>query len=336
MTSKEFAKLIGVSQSTVSRAMNDSDLVPAEKREFIQKKARELGFVLNSQARSLRTKQTGTVGILFPKHFSGMHVNLSLAYLYDLVQEELHKLGYDVMMVYNTEQSEDGLSVLERTIKQNKVDGFIVLKLDISQEEMELFRRHQVPCVFLLNAALVDAASSSCISDSAYGGYLVGRYFGQFPAYTCFYLNVNATADSQNRLSGYIRGLKECGVTLNKEHILECDLSIRSAYDCIMASEALIRRQKTAIFAYNDMIALGALNACRDLGLAVPDAVQIAGMDCQPMIAQFSPKLTTVELFYSEIASMGCELLRKSIEDTDKKVVQMVVRPEFVRGCTTL
>ena len=82
MTSKEFAEIIGVSQSTISRALNNSSQISTERREFIQKKAEEYGFVLNSQARSLKTNRTGTVGILFPKHFIGMSSNLGLAHLY--------------------------------------------------------------------------------------------------------------------------------------------------------------------------------------------------------------------------------------------------------------
>ena len=106
MTSKEFAEIIGVSQSTISRALNNSSQISVERREFIQKKAEEYGFVLNSQARSLKTNRTGTVGILFPKHFIGMSSNLGLAHLYDLVQAELSKYDYDVMVVYDGGKTE--------------------------------------------------------------------------------------------------------------------------------------------------------------------------------------------------------------------------------------
>lgn len=335
MTSKEFAKIIGVSQSTISRAMNNSELVTAERREYIQQKAVEYGFVLNSQARSLKTNRTGTVGILFPKHFMGMHANLGLAYLYDLVQKELRKHGYDIMVVYDSDVAK-GLSVFEYTIKKHKVDGFIVLRLDFSREELDLIRKYKVPCVYLLNAVRVDECSSSCISDSEYGGYLVGQYFSQFKDYTCYYINVNETADTKSRLAGYNRGLAEQGVTLKRENILTCNLSIQSAYECIVANQDSFKGRKCAVFAYNDMIALGAVNACKELGLKIPEVVQVVGMDALPLVAELSPKITTVRLFQSEIAEMGCDLLRKAIEDTDKKVVQMIIKPEFVKGATTL
>lgn len=151
MTSKEFAEIIGVSQSTISRALNNSSQISVERREFIQKKAEEYGFVLNSQARSLKTNRTGTVGILFPKHFIGMSSNLGLAHLYDLVQAELSKYDYDVMVVYDGEK-QNGLSTFERMIKIGKVDGFIIFRMESSKKDLELIKKYKVPCVYLLHA----------------------------------------------------------------------------------------------------------------------------------------------------------------------------------------
>ena len=158
----------------ISRAINDTGLVSPEKKAYIQEKAAEFGFVLNSQARSLRTNRTGTVGILFPRHFLGMSANMFLAYLYDLVQKELRKHGYDVMVVYNAAGA-NGLSAFENIVKQHKVDGFVIFRLELSSQEVELIRKYRFPCVYLLHATDADGLSSCCISDSEYGGYLIGK-----------------------------------------------------------------------------------------------------------------------------------------------------------------
>lgn len=336
MTSKEFAKLIGVSQATVSRALNDSDVVPLERREFIKKKAEEYGFILNSQARSLKTNRTGTVGILFPRHFASMHANLGLAYTYDLVQKELSKHGYDVMVVYEREHS-SGLTTFERIVKTRKVDGFIVLRLEFSQQELDLIRRYKVPCVYILNAAMIDEYSSSYISDSEYGGYLMGAYLGKFKDSTHYYINVNATAgDAENRLAGFRRGLREHGVELRPDCLFECSLSVRAAYECIMENKERFMHGKSVVVAYNDATALGALNAFQQLGLAVPDQVQIAGQGALPLAAELSPTITTIQPFREQIARMSCEYLKRAIDDADTEVVRMVIKPELVKGETTL
>lgn len=335
MTSKELAALLGVSQSTVSRALNNSDLLSDQTKAYIRQKASEYGFVLNSHAQSLRTKRTGTIGILFPKHFIGMHTNLGLAYLYDLVQKKLRDWGYDVMVVYDS-VDENGVSLFERTIKCHKVDGFIILTLGLDQRDQELIREHGVPCVYLLNAVKSSSQSCSCTSDSEYGGYLAGRHLGSFKDFTPFYVAAYETADSKSRLNGYIRGLKDEGMTLSSDRILTCSLSIRSAYDCITKNKDIISRQKCSIFAYNDTLALGVLNACSILGLKVPEQVQIMGTGALPLIAELSPRITTIELFRDDIAEVGCDMLKKIIDNKDRKVMQMVIKPELKKGETTL
>ncbi len=336
MTSKEFAKLIGVSQATVSRALNDSDVVPLERREFIKKKAEEYGFILNSQARSLKTNRTGTVGILFPRHFASMHANLGLAFTYDLVQKELSKHGYDVMVVYEQDHS-SGLTTFERIVKTRKVDGFIVLRLEFSQQELELIRKYKVPCVYILNAGMVDEYSSSYISDSEYGGYLMGAYLGKFKDSVHYYINANATAgDAENRLAGFRRGLKEHGVELCSDRVFECSLSIRSAYDCIMENKERFMNGKSVVVAYNDAMAMGALNAFWRLGLDVPNQVQIAGQGALPLTAELSPKITTIQPFRERIVQMSCEYLKHAIDEADAEIVRIVVKPELIKGETTL
>lgn len=334
MTSKELAALLGVSQSTVSRALNNSDLLSDQTKAYIRQKASEYGFVLNSHAQSLKTNRTGTIGILFPKHFIGMHTNLGLAYLYDLVQKKLRDMGYDVMVVYDAVDG-NGISLFERIIKCHKVDGFIILTLGLDRQDQALIRSFNVPCVYLLNAVKSSAQNCSCTSDSEYGGYLIGKHLGSDRKYTPYYLSARETADSQSRLSGYINGLKECGSALPSEHIFTCSLSIRSAYDCIMKNQDKLFQNKCAIFAYNDTLALGVLNACNVLHLKIPDDVQIAGMDGLPLIAELSPKLTTVNLFQDDIAEMGCDMLKKLIDRKEQKVMQMVIKPELVKGATT-
>lgn len=334
MTSKEFAKIIGVSQSMISRALNNSNQISAERREFIQKKAKEYSFVLNSQARSLKTNRTGTVGILFPKHFIGMSANLGLAHLYDLVQKELSKYDYDVMVVYEGDKN-NGLSTFERMIKIGKVDGFIIFRMESSKKDLDLIKKYNVPCVYLLHAGKF-GSYDSCLSDCEYSGYLVGKHYGKYKDYKSIYLNVKTSAESKTRLVGFKRGLKECNISLGKEAILQSDLSVKSAYDCIINNREMIRSNKCAIFAFNDMIAIGVLNACRDLGLKVPVDVQIAGVGGIPICLEISPKLTTVNVFHDRIAAMGCEMLRSSIDHGTQEPIHTIIKPELVLKGTTL
>lgn len=337
MTSKEFAKLIGVSQSTISRAMNDSDLISLERKEYIKKKAAEYGFVLNSHARSLKTKMTETVGILFPKHFVGMNANPALAHLYDCVQLELSKYGYDIVVIYDHGHAEDGVSAFERIIKKRKVDGCIILSLDLSEKEKDLIRTSHIPCIHLLNSAALETDISNCISDSEHGGYLVGKYLGRFTDYNMYFLNITEEAeDSRKRMLGFQKGLEDAGSTLPPENILQCVISFQSAYTTILNQIDRFLGQKSAIFAYNDVVAIGAIQALRDNGLKIPEDVQIIGMDDIPLASQLTPKLSTLHVPIEEMASLGCSWLRNAIENKEIPPIKKVVKPQLYLRDTTL
>lgn len=315
MNSKEFAKLIGVSQSTVSRALNNSNLVPAEKREYILQKSREYGFELNSQAKSLRTKRTETIGILFPKHFIGMTTNMMLANIYDLIQKEMNHYDYDIMVIYYDKESND-FSSFERIIRSKKVDGFLVLRMELSDTEMELIEKYQVPCVFMMNAsANVRDNLNYLFSDSFYGGYLAGKFYGEFENYHKMFITIREEMeDADRRLAGYQKGLREHGYELCEEDILYCNLSIESAYECVMKNIEKIRKQKTAIFSYSDIIGIGALQAVISSGISIPDQVQIMGMDDIPLVLSLHPKLSTIHVQVEEMVPRACQLLMNLIE----------------------
>lgn len=336
MTSRDFAKLIGVSQSTVSRALNNSDLVPEEKRRYILQKAREYGFVLNSQAKSLRTQRTGTIGILFPKHFVSTTANMMQAYLYDCIQKEMHKYDYDIMVVYYKPEMED-FSSFERIIRTRKVDGFLVLRMELSGEEMQLIEDYQVPCVFLMNAgAKVRPNLNYLFSDSEHGGYEAGQYLGGFQDYQKIFVTIcEEREDAVRRLAGFRRGLASRGCELPEENILSCRLGIDSAYQCILEHQELLEGKKSAIFAYNDMLAIGIADACKHLGYAIPEQVQIIGMDDIPMATQLHPKLSTLHVPVEDMVPRSCKLLIDLI-NKEEALVQEWIKPQLVLRETTL
>lgn len=316
--------------------MNDSSLVPEEKRKYIHQKAKEYGFVLNSYAKSLRTRRTGTIGILFPRHFISMSANMMLAHLYDCIQKEMHNYDYDIMVIYYKSEDDD-FSSFERIVRTRKVDGFLVLRMELSAAEMQLIEEYQVPCVFLLNASSkIRSNLNYLFSDSEYGGYLAGRYLGGFPEYQKMFLNVREDReDSERRLAGYRRGLEERGDTLPEENILTCSLSIQSAYSCIIANRARFDEKKTAIFAYNDALALGVVSACKDLRYEIPRRIQLISMDDIPLTEMNHPKLSTVHIAVEEMVPKSCRLLIDLI-DHEERQEQQWIKPRLILRETTL
>jgi DNA-binding LacI/PurR family transcriptional regulator len=339
ITSKKLAKKLGVSQSTVSRALNDSPLVPEEKKNYIRQKAAEYCFVLNSQARSLKTKRTGTVGILFPKHYISMNCNLMLAHMYDLIQQELINYGYDIMTIYDYNEP-NGLSAFERIIRCRKVDGFIVLRIGgFNSREQELLRVNNIPCVCMLHVMQNADFLNYFTSDSQYSAYAAGKYLGKFKEYSPAFLTLSVkeeAIETNKRIHSFRDGLGEWGRTLPDENIMACDLSIESAYTFVIAHREFFKKQKIAMLTHCDVMAFGVCNALTAIGRKIPEDVQILGMDDVPMASWTHPRLSSMHIPVEEMVPQGCAVLRELIEGNENRSLHKVFKPHLIIRDTTL
>lgn len=339
ITSKKFAKKLGISQSTVSRALNDSPLVPDEKKNYIRQKAAEYRFVLNSQARSLKTNHTGTVGILFPKHYVSMNSNLMLAHIYDQIQRELINYGYDIMTIYDSNE-QNGLSAFERIISCRKVDGFIVLRTEgFNCREQELLRENNIPCVGMLHVTPNADFLNYFTSDSQYSAYAAGKYLGKFKEYAPAFLSISVkeeAIETNKRLTGFRDGLLEVGMTLPDKNIMTCDLSLESAYTFVIEHQEFFKNQKIAMLTHCDVTAFGVCNAFTSIGLKMPEDVQVLGMDDVPMASWIHPRLSSMHIPVEEMVPQGCAVLRELIEGKENHRLHKIFNPRLVIRDTTL
>lgn len=335
MTSREFASMLGISQSTVSRALNNHPLVPEEKRKYIQKKAEEFGFVLNSQARSLKTCKTGTIGILFPVHFDSLSKNLMFTYIYDNLQKEIIKLDNDIMVIYDYDNT-PGIRVLERIIKSRKVDGFINFRSQLSKQEIGLINKYNIPCVSLYSARQENKELHQFMVDTDYAGQRAGEYLGQFDVDKYIYIAPPLKqSEPSRRLMGYKRGLEKSGKNIADTEIIECQLSTESAREEVLKRARLFQNNSTATFVYNDMMALGVVNALNMLSVKIPQQAQIIGMDDIPLASWQYPKLTTLRAPIIQMVKDGSKLLYQLIQGKKIEPGSVFYKSELIIRDTT-
>lgn len=337
ITSKEFAKKLGISQSTVSRAMNDSPLVPDEKKQYIQQKAAEYGFVLNSQARSLKTNRTGTVGIMFPRHYKSMICNLMLAHMYDLIQRELINYGYDILTVYDY-SIEGSISEFERIVRCRKVDGFISMRINFTPRELKLIRDNNIPCVCMMHANQVYDYIDYFISDSEYSAYIAGKYLGEFKEYVPAIILLSVQEEKievEKRLSGFRRGLGEVGRSLPEENIFYCDLTMEAGYNLIIENQDFFKNQKVSILTHCDVNALGAIDGLLAFNRQIPEDAQVMGMDDVPISGWRHPGLSTMHVPAEEMVKQGCAALRDLIEKDENNAHHVTLKPKLIIRDTT-
>jgi LacI family transcriptional regulator len=175
ITSKEIALIAGVSQSTVSRSLNDSPLISEKTKERIRKVAKEQGFVFNANARSLSTNKTNTVGIIYPDNFNDFSVNLYFSSLHNQLRESLEKENLDLIVSF-AENKFTKTNNIERLIKCQKVDGLIIVKSKLDHQTVNYLKSSKIPFVFMHHipdiSQLHNVDVDIVCTDHIKGGYL--------------------------------------------------------------------------------------------------------------------------------------------------------------------
>ena len=335
ITSKELAKLAGVSQSTVSRALNDSPLISDDVKTRIKKLAQHHRFEMNSQAKSLRTRKTDTIGILFPRFFMNLSTNLYFTHLYDSLQAELSKYDYDLLIIYDAKK-ENHLSPLEKMIRRRKVDGIILVKSDLNDEEMSVLERSGLPFVSIFCDDFNESTNSQYAIKTYDGGVLAGKYFGAFEKYEPLYFGSQMdSSDSINRLNGFRSGLKEAGRAITDIEMVVSEMSVAGAYQSVLHHRECFNH-KRAIYIYNDMIASGMLMAFKDLHIAVPEHIQMISNDDIPLASWMYPRLSTLRFPTKNLIGIACQRLVREIVSGNIEMENMQLSPELILRGTTL
>jgi DNA-binding LacI/PurR family transcriptional regulator len=265
-----------------------------------------------------------------------MSENLMLAHIFDHIQNELIANDYDVMMVYDYGPGRKE-SVLERMIRRRKLDGLILFRKILSENETALIRNLNFPCVFMLNNDTSMETVSKFFSDNEHGGFLAGRFLGQFKDYSPVYIGALEDGEkTSEQLLGLRRGLALHKRKLPKAAVLQCHLSIGAAYDFVMKHKDMFLKTKRSVFPHTDIIAIGVLAALRDLGAGIPEQAQVLGADDVPMTEWLRPRLSAVHIPVPEMVRSGCAHLRELIDGKKHSVAAMKFPPTLILRDTTL
>jgi len=331
ITSKELAKLAGVSQSTVSRALNDSPLISDDVKRKIKELAKTHRFEMNSQAKSLRTRRTDTIGILFPRFFMNLSTNLYFTHMYDSLQRELSQYDYDLLVVYDAKHK-DHLSPLEKVVRRKKVDGIILVKSDLNGEELDVLDRSTIPYVSIFCDDFLPKGNAQYAINTFDGAVLAGEYFSKFTEHVpLFFGSLMDSKDSMNRLHGFQKGL---GTSDDIESVV-CDMSVPAAYGAVMSNASLFQR-KRAVYVYNDMMAFGMLMALKDLRISVPNQVQLISNDDIPLAGWAKPQLSTLRFPTKPLIEIACRRLVREIVSGTLEKENTALSPELILRGTTL
>ncbi|HEY4388799.1 MAG TPA: LacI family DNA-binding transcriptional regulator [Ktedonobacteraceae bacterium] len=286
----DIARSAGVSHTTVSRALRGNPLISSDTRERIERLAREMGYTPNAIAQSLQTHQTGTIGLVvttIADPFFGEVVRG--------VEAVAREAGLSVFLSASYNQPEQEMAIID-TFRRRRVDGVLIASSRILDYEQHI----KVPTVLINSqASSQNMLLHSVVVDDYLGAQLAVQHLLQLGHRAIGYLGSHSRPRSnQQRLSGFQKALAEAGITCDDRWVVLAPHEEASSEEDLTVGQDMASRLLdtgvTAIFCYNDMIAIGVLAACRKRGLTVPEDMSVVGFDDVNVASYIEPQLTTI------------------------------------------
>jgi LacI family transcriptional regulator len=325
-TSSDIAREAGVSQATVSRVLNGDPRVAPATRLRVMEVVERLGYTPNAIARGLVTQKTDLVGVVISDVMNPFYPELLEA-----IAERLARHGLK-MILFNAGGRDD--DVYTRLLLEQRVDGIIFTSPRRDSAMVRDLARRGFPLV-LTNRFVENVKCDMAIGDNRGGAQEVGEHLLALGHRRMAVITGDPRAStSHERLESFRAKLAAAGVRLADEMVVSGGFNAERAYRC---AEELLKHgnRPTAIACLNDLMAFGALNAARRLGVRVPEDVSIVGFDDVWMAAWESFELTTVHQPLAEMARASVELLTARLANPKREVRRLVFPATLVVRKTT-
>ncbi|WP_019987588.1 LacI family DNA-binding transcriptional regulator [Rudanella lutea] len=326
----DIARQLGISKSTVSRALTAHPNVNEKTRQRVLELAEKLDYQRNQLAISLLTNQTRTIGIMVPEFISFFFPKVIIG-----AQEELAKAGYNVVICHSNESYEIEVTNA-KSLFASRVDGLIVshTKETRNFDHFRTFTRKSIPVVFFNRVWESDEVSKVVVDDYT-GAYQAVEHLVQTGRRRIAHLSgPDSLPNSRSRLNGYLDALRHYGVPVDPSLIISYDLTLEKAN--IYVNHLLsLPEPPDALFTINDPTAIEAIQVIKGRGLRIPQDVAVVGFSDDPISALIEPGLTTVAQPVDEIGRQAAACLLAQLQAPDPVAeVQTVVLPTrlIVRG----
>ena len=310
-TIKDVARVAGVSVATVSRALNGHANVTAPTRAHVMGVVARLRFVPSSAARSMITRRTHTIGALLPdlhgEYFSELIRGIDLA----ARARGLHLL----VSSSHGDAAEAGAAL---RAMNGRVDGLLVMSPHVSADFLWGNVADDLPVV-LMNTRVDGGNHASFEVDNHGGAYAMLRHLVERGHRdVAFIAGPENNFEAQQRLRGYRAAIADL-LPGRDEQVLQGDFTQDSGFRAGSRIAASVQRP-SAVFASNDMMAIGCLSAFNEAGLRVPADIALAGFDDIPLSRCVNPPLTTVRARITELGGLALERLASEIEASERPV----------------
>lgn len=319
----DVAREAGVSLMTVSRAIRNRGDISAATRERVLEVAERLGYQPSGIARSLVTRHTGTLGLVMPDVANPFFSDLASG-----AEDAAYAEGYGLFLC-NTNEDRHREQAQLRSLFEKRVDGVIICSSRMSKEQLrEAISRFAA--VVLVNRRLPGSHAGAVLVDNAGGARLMTEHLlSSGHERVAFLGGPGRSRGRQERLRGYQRCLRASGLTYRAEWAPHSPPTIDGGR---LAAQSLLTAypEVSALFCYNDLVAVGALEAAAELGRKVPETLAIGGFDGIALSRLVTPPLTTCQVNTRGLGIQAMRLLLAQISQDPQGSREVVISPELV------
>ena len=316
ITIRDFAKASGFSPTTISLVLNDSPHgrhIPEKTKEQIRKWAQKLGYYPNQFARSLRSRRSRAVAVLVPDVSDPYCAQVLLG-----IDKSLYGSAYLPVLV-DIQNSRERFRKYVATLFERRMEGVIAVanSLQLETEMLNPFAKNQIPVVVIGRESRQNGISSVSVDNRMGARLAIAHLFELGHRKIAFIRGPKQVIDSAHRWAGISQFARERSLALDPKLILELKDTASSSEAGFEAMTKLLRTgaRFTAVMAFDDMTAFGAIRALSQAKLKVPDECSVVGFDDVAAAAFYNPPLTTVRQSMEELGNIGAAIFLRATQN---------------------
>ncbi len=322
VTMKDIADKLNVSVVTVSKALGGKEGVGEELKNKITECAEEMGYRLNTLAKSIKDGYSYNVGVIVSERFIGRPQSFYPAF-HQYISQKLGEYGYSVIIQVLSLQDEKQL-VLPRAYYEKKIDGLIVLgQIDISYAH--LLEKSDIPVVLLdFYDERIDI--DSVVTDNFFGSYEITSYLIKNGHKSIAFIgDIYATSSIQDRFLGYFKALLENRMWLREDYIIKDRDKDGKYIDIVLPAN-----MPTAFVCNNDEVAYNLVVHLKELGYEVPGDVSVVGFDNSVHSSLSIPQITTMSVHIEQMAKTVSKFIFKKIQKESARYGRVTIKGDII------
>jgi DNA-binding LacI/PurR family transcriptional regulator len=325
MNMKDLAKLLGVSRQTVSAVLNGKEWVSQETRARVLQAIREHNYAPNQHAVSLTGKSTKLLGVVLRDISNPFYTQIAMG-----IESVARASGYSILY-HNTFENHDHEVDAIRSLLSFRVSGIIIspIQVGVDLSHLEHVTTVGIPMVSIDKLPNIQCHSISFADHDA--AFKAACYMAdQGHERIAFIKGPESAASAKERLSGFLECAQKRNLNVPKDWLVDPGTTDRERHDAIYELIKDPAKRPTAVFCFNDLLAVSVYKAAHELGIRIPQDLSVVGFDDIEIASLLGPALTTVRTDSYKVGVEAAEMVMAELKGATSKLKDIRHTPQLV------